>query len=288
LVNGSHQTRLNILQHRLSIIYVVLALFIDSVRADDTEPVHYAYANYLGSGIYRTTGQNASLVSLPFSYSLGNSKKISYELRLPVSVGFFDFDLADLPSLDLPDGIGTVTFTPGLAINYQASEEWLLETYIDLGYGRNLTQQRGVTIHSSGVSALYHFNLKDYDSIWATRLYYALYNGNGYNAKDSYAALQTGIDLGLPRQYQLFGYNFQPRFFATAFWYFSEVDFLKPLTKELSQAKHVTLSNSIEYGFTLKFAKKIGFSWAGIDRVGLSYRHSKNLSAFRLLFSVPI
>ncbi len=273
---------------KIVIIYFLLTSFDNSVSASDIEPVHYAYANYLGSGIYRTTGQNASLVSMPFSYDLGQSNKINYQLRLPVSVGFFDFDFADLPNLELPNGIGTVTFTPGVAVNYKATKDWLLEAYLDLGYGRNLTQQRGVTVHSSGVSALYHFSMKNFDSVWANRLYYALYNGNGYNAKDSYAALQTGIDIGLPIQYQLFGVNFQPRLFMTAFWYFSEVNFLKPLTKDFTQPKHVTLTNSIEYGCTLKFAKKIGFSWAGIDRVGLSYRHSKNLSAFRLLFSMPI
>jgi hypothetical protein len=273
---------------KLVIIYFLLTSFVNSVSANDIEPVHYAYANYLGSGIYRTTGQNASLVSMPFSYDLGHSNKISYQLRLPVSVGFFDFDFVDLPNLELPNGVGTVTFTPGVAVNYKVTEDWLLETYLDLGYGRNLTQQRGVTVHSSGVSTLYHFSMKNFDSVWANRLYYALYNGNGYNAKDSYAALQTGIDIGLPIQYQLFGVNFQPRLFMTAFWYFSEVNFLKPLTKDFTQPKHVTLTNSIEYGCTLKFAKKIGFSWAGIDRVGLSYRHSKNLSAFRLLFSMPI
>ncbi len=73
------------------------------VKAEDIEPVHYAYANYLGSGIYQTTGQNASLISMPFSYELGHEEKTTYSLRLPVSVGFFDFELADLPNLDLPD-----------------------------------------------------------------------------------------------------------------------------------------------------------------------------------------
>ena len=72
----------------LFVICFLLISFVNFVKADDTEPVHYAYANYLGSGIYRTTGQNASLVSMPFSYSLGDSNNISYELRLPLSFGF--------------------------------------------------------------------------------------------------------------------------------------------------------------------------------------------------------
>lgn len=276
------------MKYRLLTFLLLIISTTPPVNANELEPVHYAYANYLGSGIYRTTGQNASLISMPFSYELGHEGKTSYGLRLPVSIGFFDFDFADIPNLDLPDEVGTITFTPGLAFNYQYSKNWLVESYIDVGYGRNLTTNRGVNVHSYGVSALYNFELKNYDSIWANRIYYASYDGNGYDAKDSYAAVQMGIDIGMPLQYKVFGYQFQPRVFATAFWYFSEVDFLTPRTQSFEEEKNVTLTNSLEFGFTMKFAKTIGYSWAGIDRLGLSYRYSKNFSAFRLLFSFPI
>lgn len=276
------------MKHRLFTFLLFFVSTIFSVDAQEIEPVHYAYANYLGSGIYRTTGQNANLISMPFSYELGHKDKTSYSFRLPVSVGFFDFELADIPELELPDEVGTITFTPGIAFNYQYSQSWLIESYFDIGYGRNLTTNKGVTVFSTGVSALYDFDIKKYDSIWASRIYYASYDGNGYEAKDSYAALQIGIDTGLPLQYQIFGYQFQPRLFATAFWYFSEVDFKLPGVQSFDEEKNVTLTNSVEFGFTLKFAKTIGYSWAGIDRLGLSYRYSKNFSAFRLLFSFPI
>ncbi|MCP4321742.1 MAG: hypothetical protein GY787_07800, partial [Alteromonadales bacterium] len=149
------------------------------VNAEGIEPVHYAYANYLGSGIYRTTGQNASLISLPFSYELTKEGETTYGLRLPVSFGFFDFELADLPNLDLPDEVGTITFTPGLAFSHQYNENWVIESYVDAGYGRNLTTGKGVVVSSAGVSALYHFELNRFDSIWANRVYYANYDGNG-------------------------------------------------------------------------------------------------------------
>lgn len=272
-------------------LFLATAL-ITLAKAEETEPVHFAYANYLGSGIYRTTGQNASLLSMPFSFELGESNKTTYGLRLPVSVGFFDFSFADLPQLDLPDAVGTITFTPGIAFNYQYTEDWNIETYVDLGYGRNLTTNKGVSIHSAGVSLLYQFDYHDFDSIWATRTYYARYNGNGYDAKDSYAALQIGIDTGLPLHSSLLGFSFQPRVFATAFWYYSEVDFFTPrvlnTNEKAEQDNHISLTNSVEVGVTLKFDKTIGYSWAGIDRLGLSYRYSKQLSAFRLLFSMPI
>jgi hypothetical protein len=154
--------------------FTLFSLSVIPLKAEENEPVHYAYANYLGSGIYKTTGQHASLLSMPFSYEIGHKEKTSYSLRLPISVGFFDFGLADLPNLDFPNEVGTVTFTPGIAFNYQYNRDWLIESYIDIGYGRNLTTNKGVNIHSSGVSALYNFYLKNYDAIWANRIYYAL------------------------------------------------------------------------------------------------------------------
>lgn len=260
------------------------------VKGAESEPVHFAYANYLGSGIYRTTDQNASLISLPFSYDLGEKDKLSYGLRLPVSVGFFDFSFADIPEFDLPDEVGTITFTPGVAFSYQYTEDWVIESYIDMGYGRNLTTNRGVTIFSAGVSALYSFDINEYDSIWASRTYYAQYDGKGYDAKDSYAAMQFGLDTGLPLKYSVLGYQFQPRLFATVFWYLSEVNFFTPRASVASyeEEQHVNLTNSAEFGITMKFDKTIGYSWAGIDRLGLSYRFTKNFSALRLLFSLPI
>ena len=275
------------------IVILILSLVVNTAKSEETEAVHFAYANYLGSGIYKTTGQNATLMSLPFSYELGYEDKTSYELRLPISVGFFDFDFGDF-EFDLPDEVGTVTFTPGIAFNYQYDKNWVIESYVDVGYGRNLTTSKGVSILSGGVSGLYHFDYKNYDSIWSNRIYFARYDGNGYDAQDSYAAVQIGLDAGLPVKYQVLGYKFQPRLFATAFWYFSEVNFLTLNIRNVDgvssseDPKNVTLSNSFEAGFTLKFDKKIGYSWAGIERLGLSYRFSENFSAFRLLFSFPI
>jgi len=263
---------------------------IQPLAAKDIEPVHYAYSYYLGSGIYKTTGQNVTLLNLPFSVELGKEEQTTYSLRLPVSFGFFNFNFDNIPELDLPDGIGTFTFTPGIQLNYQYTNNLVIESYLDLGYARNLTTDKNVLVHSGGISSLYSFNVGEYDSVWASRIYYAGYRGYNYDADDLYAAIQVGVDIGLPVKYQIFGYSYQPRIFTTAFWYFTEVNFNLPIvsTKGLSENSEVTLSNSFEVGATMKFDKLIGYSWAGLDTIGLSYRFSENISVVRLLFSFPI
>lgn len=267
-----------------------LACLALSSQAKDIEPVHYAYSNYLGSGIYHTTGQDVTLINLPFSLTLGESGYTTYSLRLPVSFGFFDFDFEDVPDLDFPDSVGTFSFTPGIQLDYQYTENLVIESYFDLGYARNLTTNRNVVVHSGGISSLYSFTINEYDSIWASRIYYAGYNGHNYDADDLYAAIHIGVETGLPVKYQLFGYMYQPRVFATAFWYFTEVDFnlLTKSTQSTEEQRKVSLSNSVEFGITMKFDKTIGYSWAGIDTFGLSYRFSENINIVRILFSFPI
>jgi len=275
----------------IKFIVIMLSCFTSqySVAFDnDIEPVHYAYSNYLGSGIYRTSGQNVTLLNLPFSYEVGQEGQTTYGIRLPVSLGTFDFSFENIPELDLPSSVGTITFTPGIEFAYKVNKNLVLETYLDVGYAKNITTGHDVTVHSAGLSSLYYFDFDHYDAIWSNRIYYAGYDGHSYDASDLYAAIQMGLDIGLPVHYKFLGYRFQPRIFASSFWYFNAVDFKIPVKTLNDDEREVTLTNSFEVGFTLKLDQPIGYSWAGIDRIGLSYRYSKNINIFRLLFSFPI
>lgn len=68
---------------------VLLLLFTLPVNAE-TDYSHYAFANYLGSGIYRTSGQNATVVNIPISFDLERTETESLVLRTPLSLGFFN------------------------------------------------------------------------------------------------------------------------------------------------------------------------------------------------------
>lgn len=150
--------------------YLVTFVFFQA-HAEELEPVHYVYSNYLGSGVYHTAGQNVTLINLPFTYDLGKINKTTFMLRLPVSFVFFNFDFKNIPELNLPEEVGTLTFTPGIQFDYQYSKALVLQSYIDLGYARNLTTNKNVTVHSFGVSSLYSFEQGKYDSIWASRMH---------------------------------------------------------------------------------------------------------------------
>lgn len=277
----------------------IVVLFIFSVitpcaaneEIEEIEPVHYAFSNYLGNGIYRTANQSVTLVNLPFSYDLNKKGNFTYGIRLPLSLGFFDFDfdLGDIPEFEFPDKVGTLTFTPGISVGYQINENWALESYIDIGFAHNFTTSNNASVQSAGVSALYNFTLDSIDAVWVNRTYIASYNGIKQRSSDSYAALQTGIDIGFPVSFEFAGKKFQPRLFSTAFWYFREVEFFNATyATKASQEENISLQNSIEIGATLRVDDGIGYSWASIDTIGIGYRFTQKFNAVRLIFSMPI
>ncbi len=263
-------------------------------ESDDTEleAVHYAFANYLGNGIYRTSNQKVTLINLPFSYEIDTIGKFTYGLRLPVSFGFFNFNFDDIPELELPNSVGTMTFTPGIEMGYQLSEQVSLEAYLDIGMARNFTTGQNVSVNSAGISAIYSFEMAELDVLWANRVYTANYSGVNYSASDTYSAIQTGLDIGLPVKYEILGHRFQPRFFTSAFWYFNDVDFIygaETLNQyDQNNLDQIALKDSYEFGISLKFDKVIGWSFVGIETLGIGYRFTGDFSAIRFVFSMPI
>lgn len=248
----------------------------------DSEPANYAFSNYLGSGLYRTSGQQATVFNMPFSYQLDNELGPRFRVRLPVSVGFFDFDVSGLPEGVVPESIDTISFVPGIEFDYPISEKITVTPYFDLGAARNLSASTNTAIYSSGLSLYYKLEGGEYDPLWVNRMYYAGHYTDATEKREEYAAFQTGIDIGLPHKFEIAGASIQPTVFATTYWYFLALEF------DSSSGQDVSVSASYELGVTLKSAKKLGYSFLSVDRIGVGYRFGDNFYAWHLLFDLPI
>ncbi len=253
-----------------------------AVDNTENESANFAFANYLGSGIYRTQGQDATVINLPFSYTLGNREGPEFRLRLPVSVGFFDFDVADVPEGIIPTSIDTLTFVPGIEFDYRFTERFKVTPYIDLGLARNLSSGNNTAVYSTGISSYYELNGGRFDPLWVNRLYYAGYYSYSNGNQEEYAAFQTGIDVGLPYHLKTADNRIQPTLFATTYWYFVDLTFNSPGQQDVS------ISNSYEVGFTLAAEKPMGYSILSVDRLGMGYRFGNGFYAWHLLFDLPI
>ena len=115
----------------LVIIAAALILFLPGNRfawaADEPEDViNYAYSSWIGSGFYKLEDRTVYLLRAPFSYTLreADSEKWGMELLLPATIGFHDNE----------DGnVGTLTFVPGLRLNYPVLNNWWLKPCLRCG-----------------------------------------------------------------------------------------------------------------------------------------------------------
>lgn len=86
-------------QSFLIVLIISLAGNSEATSPEDllSSQVNYAYANYLGTGFYSAADRTVQVYHLPFRYTLreANTEKSGLRLRLPVTIGFLDFELPD-------------------------------------------------------------------------------------------------------------------------------------------------------------------------------------------------
>ncbi|MBR9726991.1 hypothetical protein ACFOD0_08870 [Shewanella intestini] len=248
---------------------------------------HYAFANYLGSGVYRTAGQKAAVANIPISMLIDEDDDHQMKLRLPVSLGFFNYSFTDLPEGEFPDTVGTLTITPGLEYHWFYNDKLTLESYLDLGYGHNFTNSSNIGIVSVGTGAIYRIDNPKYTPILSNKLFWAGYRSSVNHNSDSFAVFQSGVDFGLGYHWQWQNVEVEPRLFVSGRWYFDQLTFINP------EGEDVLTNHSYEVGASLAFSKPVGwevFGWDGLklDRFGISYQNGGGLEVWRLIFDIPI
>lgn len=281
---------INLLQliHRAVIVLLLFPALLAEAQVSsskkDREPANYAFANYLGTGIYSTSGQDVTIINLPMTYQPKKQGELIYRFRLPVSLGFYDFDFdTDEVGENVPDSVDTFTFVPGVEVDVPINDQLTLVPYIDLGWSRNFTTNENVIIYSIGLSSIYDFRALGEKHLWVNRLIWAGYETQSSDVTDSFASIQTGLDWRTPWRWGKRGSGSFTTVYGITHWYFSEVDFRRP-----DQESDDSVTMSYELGFSFGFDKGLDFSLFTLDRVALGYRWSDDLKIWRITFNLPI
>src|SRR5262245_41814761 len=74
------------------------------LSADEQNVINFAFATQLGSGVYSVSGRTLQIYRLPFRYDLKrpSDSGVGVALTLPVTFGFYDFELQDVANGDIP------------------------------------------------------------------------------------------------------------------------------------------------------------------------------------------
>jgi hypothetical protein len=254
-------------------------------RAADEEDSlpNYAFAAYLGNGIYSASGRSVRVYNLPLALTLRSLEDHRYgiKLKIPVSLGAFDFKAIDIIESGLPDSVETVSVVPGVEFQFSVREGWVLMPFLDLGAGRNSAGGQVTYIFGTGVKSLVTFRGGAVTYRLGNNLVYAGNRAPGIDLSSDYGSLVTGLDGRVPLNFTLGGHGADVSLYAMNFLY-ANLEFLR------FRAEPVEVVVQYETGITFGTTTRPG-NWLArqIPRLGLGYRFGDGLSVWRLVLGMP-
>ncbi len=263
-------------------IFVLVILSASTLaKAEEIDPVNYAFANYLGTGFYQTSGGAVTVFKIPFSYTPDQPTDNIISWRLPVTVGFFNFGFDEIGVIELPEEVGTLSFVPGLERQYHPSLHWTLIPYIDFGLSKNFSSKEDIIIYSTGLTAEYQLAWIDEQHLWSNKIWYAAHHLLSTEKHDDFATLQTGLDISLPWHPSLS--------VADMRWtvYGFVASYIRPIRFADENNRVEKVNSSVELGITLKSVMLGEKYFWGMDQIGIGYRDEDNIRIWRLVWGSP-
>ena len=135
------------------------------LSGDEQNVVNFAFATQLGSGVYSVSGRTLQIYRLPFHYQLKSADDSAFGamLTLPVTFGFYDFELQDVANGDIPTVVDALSFVPGLTLVFDVNPDWKLEPYVEAGISKARDVDANSTVYSGGLVSLYEFGGQGFD-----------------------------------------------------------------------------------------------------------------------------
>jgi hypothetical protein len=248
------------------------------ICAAQTEPsVPWAYSAYFGTGYYELgTGEDTYVLSARPSWTWREAgldaqgkRRIGVEFRVPVTIGAYQVDVADLGGTLSLDNVSTISGVPGVEIEVPISERWSLKPLVYVGWGTQIDGDSSAWIYWGGLKSRLRFGGDDFDWGLVNSLIYV-----GYSSKDaehgSALPLLTAFEFSRPIGSKKIAGN--P---VRLHWHVGYTDYLNEviLNPESSPISRMKLETEWELGMAFSTGDEPLRLWRlRWDRVGLVYR----------------
>jgi hypothetical protein len=275
-------------RQRLSFIGLFLAAVCNvdaqtSTVEDDQQLFNWYYAAIFGTGVYSAGDRTVAVLQLPLSISLRerSEKQWGLRLKLPVSLGFYDFEFGDLVDQGLPDRVGTISVLPGLELDKYITPRWLLRPYLAAGVGWELGGEESAWIYDSGVRSRFRLG-DDRGTIFSLVNWLSLagFKPSG-ESRQSLSLFAIGFDVEAPTGKMLFGRPIVVSVLPIYYYYFRKLNFAEITDPDNSvrEEGEIAVSLLAEQPFRV-----LGIN---VDRIGIAIRTSAEVSGFRIFTSLP-
>lgn len=241
----------------------------------------FAFASYLGTGFYTSSGQDVYVLHLPFEHVIKEKSDTDagWVLSLPLTVGFIDFDGILTDELPGVNDVGTVTFLPGLKYQYPVTPNWTLIPFADYGVAHELDNTSNVFITGAGIQSYYNVQFKQAMFTLGNRFLYAREQNQGSNNAADYSLIETGFNYRVTSNYKISGEPLYSNLYYIYFYYPDDLVFFErtqnPIRVGVANEVGITFSNLPDFLFFEK------------PQIGFGIRFGNDLNVYRLVFGAP-
>ena len=247
---------------------------------DEQNVANFAFATQLGSGVYSVSGRTLQIYRLPFSHTLKSADDSGFgiELTLPLTFGFYDFEVQDIANAGIPTNVDALSFVPGLTLTLELQPGWTLEPYVEAGIARAREVEADSRVFSGGLRSLYTFDGLGFDWLLRNDLTFAGVDLRGAEGANRFARFQTVLTARQP--------------FARR----SSVDYLVYALNEyyvdqpdgpVDSAERGGSSMQYEIGLTFGTSEPQRIWRIPVPRFGIGYRFGSDLDVFRIVIGTP-
>ena len=241
----------------------------------------FAFASYLGTGFYTTSGQNVFVLQMPFEHIIKEKTdtEAGWVLKLPITLGFINFDSILIEELPEINDVGTITFLPGLEYQYPVTPNWTLIPFADYGFARELDTTSNVLITGVGIKSYYNVHFDKAMFTLGNRFLYAREQSEDSSSDADYSLIETGLNYRVTSDYSFGDKPLYSNLYYINFYYPNNLVFFEqtpnPIRVGVEHEVGITFSNIPDFLFFEK------------PQIGVGVRFGNNLKVYRLVFGMP-
>jgi hypothetical protein len=242
---------------------------------------NFAFASQLGAGVYSVDGRAVQIYRLPFHWELRppTQDRVGLDLTLPMTLGFFGYQVQNVVTEGLPKSVDTYSILPGIEVSRLVGSQWRVATFGEVGMATVHGGSNRSVVYATGLRARYDFRIGEFYTRYATELLYA---GSQVpeQVKDTMTRLSNGIDALHHTTMSMRGETVDFGPYLLNEWYLKRPTEPAPAPSPGPRMSAVQWEVGVTIGTVYT-----SYLWKiPIPRIGVGYRFGSDLSVIRLVF----
>ena len=261
----------------------VLAAQPQPLTEGEAQLAHFAFASQLGSGVYSISGRTIQIYRLPVGWEVAEpeGRRPGLRLKLPLTIGLYDFKARDVIESGLPDQLDTLTAAFGAELDFPVGD-WHVLPYLEAGRAWDAGGDADATLYSASIHARREWSRDDYLWRLSTGIVYAGVELDGRGNDADLLKVEAGFESRRPLGFDIAGQAAEGGAYLLTEWY---ADRAEETLVRSSGADRIPAQ--AEIGLTLSTRPVLKLWGLPLPRIGLAYRFGDGVSVYRLVFGSP-